>query len=455
METLRINSDIMGSEKESKLLFKFAVPAMIGMVAGSMYNIIDRIFIGHVVGPSALGSIAIAFPSMLLIIALTAMIGIGGGARISILWGSDDLEQAQQTLGNAIFLLLLAGIFFTAFSFFGLDFVLSLSSPLPGLIEGAKVFLKIIMSFAPIGILAFGLNFFIKASGAPSYAMFTQILGAVCNIIFSALFVMLFKWGIAGAAYATVLAQTISAAWAISYFLRPSCPIKIKPIFLFRPKIKVISKILALGIPACFIELSIVCFMTLANRIIQQNGGELAVSVMGIFLSLDSLLFLPAIAIGDASQTIIGYNFGAGKYNRILSTIKSTLLWTTVFYSSVFIIAQLFAPYLIGMFSNDPKLIEMGTNGVRIGYLCSFVMGIPIVTSSALLGMAKSVDNFILSITRNVIILIVPLFVLPPIFGLNGVWMVFPVADFVGTLVASIFLYRIINHIKKKIAVCN
>ena len=451
MEISGIKSEIMENEKESKLLFKFAIPAVTGMLAGSMYNIVDRIFIGHAVGPLALGSIAIAFPSMLLIIALTMMIGIGGGSYISILWGAKKLVQAQQTLANAVFLLILSGIFFTVFSFFGLDAILSLSSPSPVLIDGAKVFLKIIMMFAPVGILSFGLNFFIKASGSPSYAMFTQILGAVCNVILSAIFVMVFKWGIAGAAYATVLAQTISAAWALLYFLKPSCPIKIIPIYLLRPDIKVILKILSLGLPSCFIELSIVCFMTLANKIIQQNGGELGVSVMGIFLSLDSLLFLPAIAIGDASQTIIGYNYGAKRYNRILSTIKVTLFWTTVFYSLVFLIAQLFAPNLIGMFSNDPKLIEMGSNGMRIGYLTSFIMGIPIVTSCALLGMAKTVDNFILSILRNLVILIVPLFILPPIFGLNGVWMVFPVADLLGTLLASIFLYKMIKDLKQKI----
>ncbi len=443
-------SKLMETENESRLLFKFAMPAVTGMIAGSLYNIIDRIFIGNTVGSSGLGAIALGFPSMLLMIAVTLMIGIGGAAKISLMWGAKRKHHAQQALGHSVLLLMIAGLAAFLLGIFGVDFLLSLSGASENLLGDARTYVRIILLGGPFAILSFGLNFYIRASGSPSYAMGTQIVGAVCNVIFDALFILVFEWGVFGAALGTVLAQLVSTLWAVSYFFRPSCNIKIRREFLLKPRLTVLSEILAIGLPSGMIELVIVIFMTLINRVIQQYGGEIGLSVMGIFLSLDSLLFLPAIAIGEATQPIVGYNYGANKIERVIRTIKVGILWSTVFYLTVFVVVQLFARQMVSVFNSDPELLSMGITGMRVGYLGCIFMGIPSITSSALQGMARAKETLLLAFIRQVVFLLGFLFILPPIFGLIGVWMVFPLADTCGSLVALIFLLRLLRDLRGK-----
>ncbi len=446
-----INSTRMETEDESKLLLSFALPGLGGMLSSSVYDIVNRLFIGNIIGSDALAAIAVAFPTILLFMTISFMIGVGSSSVISIFRGEKLRRHAERALSAGLILLAAFGLISILFALFLTEYLVSLSCKSAALISIAVPYLKILLFAGPVFIASLGISFFIKACGAPKYAMTVQVISVVLNIILDFIFLVFLKWGINGAAWATVISKSAALVYAIRYFFLPQCPLRLNPLFFLRPSFKFMKRIMAIGLPSSFIHLSIIIFMTLMNRQLEFYGGEKALAVMGIFLSIDSLLFLPAMAFGDASQPIIGYNYGAGKNARVLRTMKFALVYATVFYAAVFIFAELFSKQMIAVFnSSDKELIEMGSCALRIGYIGIIFSGITQVTGMTLQALAKVKESLILAIVKNVLLLILPALILPRFFGLSGAWMVYPVADISGALVSFYFLRKLILFLKSK-----
>ncbi len=421
---------------------------MLGMVAGAVYNIVDRIFVGQFVGANGLAAISTAFPTMLLMFAFSLLIGVGGSSRVAILRGAGRRRPAEQALAHSVMLLALVGVFGMALSFFAVDTLLRLSGASDNVLPMAEAYLHIILLGGPLALMGSGINSLIRACGSPRYAMATQIIGASANVVLDAVFIYGMGMGVEGAAYGTVIAQGAATLTGLAYFLSKSTPLKIRMHFVLRPRFKVIKKICAVGSAPFFMELSFVVFMTLMNQIIYKYGGDIGLSALGIFFSLDSMLFLPAMAIGEAAQPIIGYNYGAGKPERVIKTVKCALMLATGFYVVSFTFAEIFAAQLIGMFSTDPGLLAIGVPGMRISYIGLILFGLPIVTNSALQGLGKAKMSLLLSLLRQGLFLYIPLLTLPHYFGIWGVWMSFPAGDILGGILSYFFLRSIISWLK-------
>ncbi|MCF0248092.1 MAG: MATE family efflux transporter, partial [Synergistes sp.] len=257
-----------------------------------------------------------------------------------------------------------------------------------------------------------------------------------------------FGMGIEGAAYGTVAAQALSAAFGLAFFWRKDTPLKIRREFIGLPKFDVLKRIISVGSTGFFVEISFVVYMTIMSRLVTKYGGDVGLSVLGIFFSLDSLLFLPAIAVGEAAQPIIGYNYGAGSPQRVEKVIHYALLMAVGFYIVTFGIAEIFTEPLIRLFTNDPKLIETGVSGLRIGYLALPFFGVAIVTGASLQGLGKGLPSLILSFVRNVAGLFIPITFMPRIFGYNGVWLSFPCSDLISGFTSIGFLVWVLRWLK-------
>lgn len=438
----------MDQEKIPKLLMRFALPAMAGMVAGAVYNIVDRIFIGQFVGPEGLAAPTLAFPTMMLMFAFSLMISIGGSSRVAILRGARKQRPAEQALAHSFMLLAVVGFASMALSINGVDSLLKLSGASDDILPLARNYLRIILIGGPLALLGHGINSLIRACGSPRYAMVTQMTGALANVALDAVFIMKMGMGVEGAALGTVIAQGFATLLGIGFFFTKYSPLKIRLHFILRPRVKVVTKICAVGSAPFFVELSFVLFMIIMNRLIYKYGGEIGLSAMGIFLSLDSLLFLPAMAIGEAAQPIIGFNYGAGKPERVISAIKYALILVTFCYLLSFFVAIFFAEEMVRLFNDDPSLLAIGVPGIRIGYLGIVFMGISIVTNSALQGLGKAKASLVLSLCRHVLFMYAPVFILSRLFGLWGIWYSFPCGDLFGGLLSLAFLARLVKWLK-------
>ncbi|MDD3673048.1 MAG: MATE family efflux transporter [Synergistaceae bacterium] len=439
---------LIDEEKIPKLLIHFAMPAMVGMVAGAIYNIVDRIFVGRYVGTSGLAAITLSFPVMLLMFSFSLLIGVGGSSRIAILRGAKKQRPAEQALGHTLMLLAAVGFAGMGLSVYGVDMLLRISGASEEILPLARNYLRIILIGGPLALMGHGINSLIRACGNPRYAMGTQILGAFSNILLDALFIVKMGMGVEGAALGTVMAQGAATVCGLMFFYSGSSPLRIRLHFLVRMKMKVIKKIFAVGSSPFITELSFVFYMTLMNNMVRKYGGDIGLSAMGVFLSLDSILFLPALAIGEAVQPVIGYNYGAGKPDRVIMAIKYAIKMVTCFYILSFVVAEIFAEKMILLFNDDPELLAIGVPGMRIAYVGIIFMGVTIITNSALLGLGRAREAITLSVFRHAVFLFLPLIILPRFFGLWGIWMSFPVGDISGCLIAALFLMRLFNWLK-------
>lgn len=422
---------------------------MIGMIAGAIYNIVDRVFVGQFVGPTGLAAITICFPTMLLMFAFSLLISVGGASRVAILRGARKQRPAEQALAHALVLLALVGVGGALFSLTpGIDKLLTLSGAGEDVIPLAKRYLRIILLGGPFALIGAGVNALVRACGSPRYAMGTQILGALTNVVLDAFFIGKLGMGVEGAAYGTVIAQALATACGVAFFYTKFSALCIRLRYMVRLRLKIVKKIVSVGFAPFVVELSFVLYMTIMNRTIHHYGGDMGLSALGIFFSIDSLLFLPSLAIGEATQPIIGYNYGAGKPERVIKTIKLALVLVTTVYVFSFLLAQLFAKEMMLLFNDDPELIAIGVPGMRIGYLGIILVGIPIITTSSLQALGKARAALTMAVFRHAIFMFLPMMILPRFFGIWGIWMSFPTGDVFGAVMGVFFLRHLIKWLK-------
>jgi len=442
----------LGTERIGKLLFKFSVPAITGMIVNALYNIVDRIYIGHIkgVGSYALSGLAITFPLSVIIMAFGMLVGIGASAVISIRLGEKKKETADDILGNAVVLITIISLVLSILGILFLDKLLILFGASENSIPYAKSYIQIILMGAVFQNIGFGINNIIRAEGNPKMAMLTMVFGAIINIILDPILIFGFNMGIQGAAIATIISQAFNTLWVLKYFTfkNSGSVLKIKKANLKLHK-HIIKAIFAIGMAPFSMQIASSLVVVLYNKGLYDYGGDIAIAAMGILNSVSMLIFMPMFGISQGIQPIIGYNYGAKSYTRVLKVLKYAVIAGTCIATTGFIIVQLFANPLIGVFVGDnPKLINLGARGLRIDLIFLPILGFQILGASYFQAINEAKTSMLLSILRQVIVLIPLILVLPLFYELDGLWLSQPVADLIATALTAFFLYKSIKKLK-------
>jgi len=441
----------LGEENIGKLLMKFSIPAIVGMLVNALYNVVDRVFIGQIpggVGKIALSGVTVTFPIATLILAFGMLVGIGTAALISIRLGQQKKEEAEHILGNAVTLIILISIMVTVVGLIFLEPMLLKFGASEATLPYAKQYMTIILIGVIFQNVGFGLNNTIRSEGNPRIAMYTMLIGGILNTILDPIFIFVFHMGVTGAAIATVISQAVNTIWVLSYFFSGKSILKIRYKNL-KLKIKVIKSIFAIGFSPFSMQIAASVVAIISNRSLAKYGGDLAIGSMGVITSIAMLVLMPIFGINQGVQPIIGYNYGAKKYDRVKHALKLAILAATAITTTGFILIQLFPTQLIGIFNKDPELIEIGVHGIRIYLLMLPIIGFQIVSSSYFQAIGKAKVSIFLSLSRQVLILIPLLFTLPRIFELNGVWMSGPSSDAIASILTAIFLYIEMKHLNE------
>ena len=426
----------MGSDSVFKLLLTFAPPAIIGLLINASYNLVDRIFVGNGIGALGLAAITVSFPSMTVQLAVGLLVGIGGSVNFSVSLGQNKNPRAEKIFTNAIMLIFSFALLFIAVHLLFLKPLLRLYGATETIMPYAETYLGII-SFGSVFMMTnMTMNNFIRSSGFPRFAMYTMLIGAVSNTILDALFIFVFKWGIAGAAWATVVAQALSFLWASSFFVSS------KAVYRFRRKYmrlspKIVSAICFVGAAPFLIQITHVFMQTLINKFLVQYGGDIAISAMGITLAVTILLFMPVTGLCEGMQPVIGFNLGAKKYDRMLKIFRLTLIISTAFFIVGWGILQIFPENIVRIFNGeDRELIKIGTMSLKTISLLYPFIGLPIATTFFLQAVKHPRMAAFLAVGRQLLFIIPSILILPRYFGLAGVFYSFPTADFLGFLMA-------------------
>ncbi|MDL2227620.1 MATE family efflux transporter [Odoribacter sp. OttesenSCG-928-L07] len=432
----------LGTAKVSKLLMHYALPAIIAMITSSLYNIVDSIFIGHGVGAMAISGLAISFPLMNISAALGSMIGVGAASLMSIKMGQKDFASAEKILGNTVILNIFIGILQLIFFLIWLKPILILFGAGEETLPYAYDYMKVLVIGNVITHLYFGLIALLRSSGYPRMAMNVPIITIIFNCIMDALFIFVFKMGIFGAALATILAQVLGLSISVYHFSKKSSFVHFKKgIFKFEPRLS--KEIIVIGTAPFLLNLCSSVVVIFINNSLKKIGGDISIGAYGIVNRFGMLFVMIINGISQGMQPIIGYNYGAKKYDRLKSVMKmGTTIATIVVCIGAFL--SIVFPYSIArMFTTDPTLLEVSKQGLRITNMAFPVVGFSIVISNFFQSIGKPTQAIFLSLTRQMIFLVPLLVILPPLFDSTlGVWLSIPISDVASSILAIILVTR-------------
>lgn len=431
----------LGTENIGKLLWKFSLPAIVGMLVNALYNVVDRIFVGNGVGSLALAGITVEYPISLIVMAFTMLIGLGASTLISIRLGEGKEAEAEEIMGNAMTLMLIFGIVITIVSLIFLKPLVRAMGASPEVMPYAVDYGGIILAGTVFFMFGMGANNFIRAEGNPKTAMLTMFIGAITNIILDPLFIYVFGWGIKGAAIATVIAKAVSALWIFYYFLGGKGQLKLV-LRKIRLKKHLILAILTIGVGPFAMQLAASLLNVVLNNSLKTYGGDLALSAMGIVASISTLLFMPIFGLNQGLQPIIGYNYGAQDYHRVKEALLRGMLTATFISILGFLLIIVFPSQLVGAFNKeDAELIRLGSHALRTFLFAMPIIGAQIIGSAYFQAIGKPVRAALLSLSRQFLLLIPAILIIPRFFGLEGIFYAGPIADtgsaiITGTMVA-------------------
>lgn len=423
-----------------RLLWQYSLPAVVGMVVMSLYNVIDRIFIGQGVGPEAIAGLAITFPVMNVATALGVLVGAGASARVSILLGAGNKAGAERVLGNALTLTIVIGVIYIGIFAAVLDPMLRAFGASDATLPYAHDFILHLLPGLLLTNIAFGLNNIMRASGYPVRAMVTMMIGAGSNLILAPIFIFWLGWGITGAAVATDIAMGISALFVLQHFLSQKVDLRFRP-GIYGLRWKAVVGIVSIGAAPCLVNFAGSAINVIVNLNLVQYGSDLAVAAAGIFTTYTSLIVMVVIGICQGMQPIVGYNYGAGHYDRLRRT-----LWLTVACSTVIVTLGsafgIFCPRLIARaFTTDAMLIDLTARAFSIAMTAFWSVGFQVVVTNFFQSIGFAGKSIVMSLCRQVIFLIPLLYLLPPFHDLDGIWASFPISDLLSTVVAAILLW--------------
>lgn len=438
----------LGTESIGKLLMQYAIPAIIAMTASSLYNMVDSIFIGHGVGTMAISGLALTFPLMNLAAAFGSLVGVGAATLVSVKLGQKDYDTAQRVLGNVLVLNVIIGLSFTVLTLIFLDPILYFFGGSESTIGYARDYMRVILLGNVVTHLYLGLNAVLRSAGHPRKAMVATIATVVINTILDPIFIYGFGWGIQGAAIATIVAQVIALIWQFKLFSNKDELLHFHK-GIFRLKRKIVLDSLAIGMSPFLMNLASCFIVILINQGLKRYGGDLAIGAFGIVNRLVFLFVMIVMGINQGMQPIAGYNFGAKLYPRVTQVLKLTIYGATIVTTTGFLLGMFIPDLAVSIFTSDAELIRQSSEGLRIVVLFFPIVGFQMVASNFFQSIGMASKAIFLSITRQVLILIPCLLILPQFYGQTGVWASMPVADCLASLLSGTMLWWQFRQFRK------
>ena len=432
----------LGTEKIGKLLKQYALPAIIAQTASSLYNMVDSIFIGQGVGPLAISGLAVTFPLMNLSVAFGTLVGAGAATMLSVLLGQKNYKAANKVLGNVVSLNIIIGLLFMAVSLIFIDPILYFFGASENTLPYAKEYISIILIGNVITHLYFGLNAAMRSSGNPKKAMALTIFTVIFNTILDPIFIFVFDMGIAGAAWATVLAQTVAMILVMKHFSDKSRAFHFEK-GIFKLDMRVAKDSLVIGMGP-FLMNAAACLVTLfINQQLRDYSGDLGIGAYGICNRFIFMFIMICMGLNQGMQPIAGYNYGAKQYSRVKEVFWMTAKFATIVTTICFAIGMFIPRLAAGIFTHDEALLSLSAEGLRILTIGFPIVGFQMIGTNFFqsLGMVKK--SVILSLSRQILFLIPLIYALPLWYESNGVWMSFPISDILSAALTAILLRRL------------
>lgn len=429
----------LGTERIGKLLMQYAIPAIIAMTASSLYNMVDSIFIGHGVGALAISGLALTFPLMNLAAAFGSLVGVGASTLISVKLGQKDYDTAQRVLGNVLVLNVIIGLLFTVVTLIFLDPILYFFGGSDATVGYARDYMVVILLGNIITHIYLGLNAVLRSAGHPQKAMYATIATVLVNTLLDPLFIYVFDWGIQGAAIATITAQVLALIWQFKLFSNKNELLHFHK-GIYRLKKKIVYDSLAIGMSPFLMNLAACFIVILINQGLQKYGGDLAIGAFGIVNRLVFIVVMIVMGLNQGMQPIAGYNYGAQQYLRVRKVLIVTIVAATLVTTFGFLVGMLMPELAVSIFTTDEELIRLAAKGLRITVVFFPIIGFQMVTSNFFQSIGMASKAIFLSISRQVLILIPCLLILPRYYGQFGVWVSMPVSDITASLIAGSML---------------
>ncbi len=421
----------LGQKPVGQLLLQYALPAMVAMVASSLYNIIDRSVIGQVVGPEAIAGLGITFPFMNLSAAFGAAVGVGASTCISVKLGQRDYATAQHLLGNTVTLNTIVGLLFMAVSLLFLDPILRFFGASDATLPYAREFMQVILLGNVVTHMYFGMNAVLRAAGKPCHAMYATLFTVGCNIVLVMAFVWLFRWGIRGAALATVLSQSLALCWQM-WILSDKRELLHLKRGIYKLKADLVRNIVAIGVSPFLMQSTSCVIVIFMNNQFVRYGGDMAVGAYSIANSMVMVFFMFVMGVTQGMQPIVGYNYGAQKFDRMMRCVWLAIAVATAILLFGWALSMLFPRQMARIFTTDPVLMDMAAHGIVLDMLVFFVVGSQAVITNFFQCIGKVKISIFLSLARQLIFLLPMAYVLPLFWDLDGVWYSMPASDFIA-----------------------
>lgn len=447
------NQEALKNESISKLLIKYSVPAILAMMVTSLYNTVDRAFIGSMenVGALAISGLGITMPLFTILGAFCVAIAVGGSTNVSIKLGEGNREEAEKIIGSTFALELAVGIIIVLIGIFFLDDLLYAFGASEHTIKYARDYMSIIFAAAWYNLPGYAMNSCIRGEGNPKLAARIMITSCFLNIILDPILIFGFNMGIKGAAIGTVASQLFICVWSIYYFTLGKSNLKLR-LKNIRLNSKLIKLILAIAVTPLFMELAAGSIHLVTNKVLKIYGGDLSIGAMTAVTSISLMFLMPIFGLSQGMQTIIAYNHGAKQPKRARRALFLGIVYGTLFLSIVSILVRLFPEVFVGIFTNDKSLMTIAIEGINISLITLPIIGISVLGAVYFQSIGESKKSIFLSLLRQVIILIPVVILLPKVLGLKGVWMAQPIADFLSMFIVGLFLFKEFKKDKKSIA---
>lgn len=440
----------MGTAPIKELLYKFSLPAMVGMLINALYNIVDRIYIGRIpggVGPKAIAGVGVVFPVMIISMGLAILIGLGSATNISISLGRKEITKAEKYLGNSTTLCIIIGLIFTFLTIFYMDsYIYKLGASEQTAIY-AIGYLRIVAIGFPILMLGYTTNAAVRSDGNPKISMITLLLGAITNIILDPIFIFWLGMGVRGAALATIISQAVSAIWTVGYFNSKWCGIKLRKAYL-KLEWENVKNIFMIGSGPFALQLGSSAVTFVVNSSLMKYGGDVAVGAMAIVNAVNTFILMPIFGINQGVQPILGFNYGAQHFHRVREVFILAIKWAVSISTVGFLAIQFLSKFFIVVFTDDPQLLEVSAIGLRIFTIMFPFVGYQIIASVYFQATGKPKTTLFLSLCRQVLFLIPLVLIFSKMFGVKGVWLAIPCADVLSVGVTSIMTFREMKILK-------
>ena len=434
----QIQDEKLGTAPLGKLILGMALPAVVAQLINVIYNMVDRIYIGHIpgVGAQALTGLGLSLPVILLIQAFSALAGMGGAPQASIQLGKGNRQKAEQILGNCVTMLIIFAVVLTVGFYVVKKPLLYLFGASDATIVYAEDYLNVYL-IGTVFVMAYqGLNMFISCQGHARTAMVSVLIGAVLNIILDPIFIFGFGMGIKGAAWATVLSQGVSAVWVVSFLLSKRTGLRIRLEYM-RPNMKVVGAIVALGISPFVMQSTESLINVVLNSGLKHYGGDIYVGALTILQSVMQLIIIPVQGFSQGTQPIISYNYGAENYERVRKTFQIALSVIWGFGAVFTVVVMVFPKVFAGMFTSDEQLLTLAAEKLPLFIAGLLVFGIQMTCQTTFMGLGKAKISLFIALWRKVILLIPLALILPRFMGANGVYLAEPIADITSALTAG------------------